>query len=250
MKGLHKPNKKVYWMCNNKPNQFGGLNIKTCLTSILEFLNKMNFQKFYKPSMTFFFYVSQTMIFFFIWIQFLFVDEPGLAVQKAYENEYPQSTKNRYLHFLKDGVSIIAETESQIVGIIVSTIVSRDVEEPAFEMDNQAHKNVLQIVNATLDFEEFFAKHPEIHKVLDLVIVGVDSTCQGNKVGTGLIEDSIKAGKSKGCQAVVLVATNPKSAKIASNLNMHPLKEVLWKDYGFDPHSMPSLTVQSFYKYL
>ena len=49
------------------------------------------------------------MIFFFIWIQFLFVDEPGLAVQKAYENEYPQSTKNRYLHFLKDGVSIIAE---------------------------------------------------------------------------------------------------------------------------------------------
>ena len=44
--------------------------IKTCLTSILEFLNKMNFQKFYKPSMTFFFYVSQTMIFFFIWILF------------------------------------------------------------------------------------------------------------------------------------------------------------------------------------
>lgn len=238
-------------MCNNQPNLFLKSESKQCLKlSILEFLKKMSCQKFYKPSMIYFYYVSQAVTFFIPKLIFLFVDEPGLAVQKAYENEYPQNTKNRYLHFLQDGVSIIAEIDSQIIGIIVSNIVSRNVKETVFEMDNQGHLNVKKIVNAALDFDDFFAKHPKIHKVLDLVIVGVDSACQGNKVGTRLIEESIKAGKSKGCQAVVLVATNPKTAKIASNLKMHPFNAVLWKDYGFDEQSMPSSTVQSFYKYL
>ena len=208
----------------------------------------MSIRKFYELFLTTFYCVSFT-FFRRKLFEFLTLDEPGLAAQKAYENEYPESTKIRYLHFLQDGVSIIAEQDSKIIGMAISSIITRNMKEQVFALENQGHRNVLKVVNSVLDFKEFFAKNLEIDTVLDIMILGVDSACQGKKIGTRLIEESIKVGRTKGCQAVALVATNPKTAKIAENLKMNIFKTVQWEDYGFE-NSMPCTPVQSFYKYL
>lgn len=208
----------------------------------------MSIRKFYELFLTTFYCVSFT-FFRRKLFKFLTLDEPGLAAQKAYENEYPESTKIRYLHFLQDGVSIIAEQDSKIIGMAISSIITRNMKEQVFTLENQGHRNVLKVVNSVLDFKEFFAKNLEIDTVLDIMILGVDSACQGKKIGTRLIEESIKVGRTKGCQAVALVATNPKTAKIAGNLKMNIFKTVQWEDYGFE-HAMPCTPVQSFYKYL
>ena len=191
----------------------------------------------------------------------MFLEEPGCKSRGGYPNGLPDSLYPRYERFLEDNVSVIAEDPSNdnlICGVMVSTIVKKsagDVPKPTYdEMLKElpeTHAMINLVCDDSIHPSDFFQKFPQCQKIVDLFALGVHQDYKRRGIASALVQKSIEASKSQGCDGALIIATSKYTNNIAKKLDMNLYRTVYWRDYfgWFPEEKMPCPEVNSYYMF-
>ncbi|XP_072376345.1 arylalkylamine N-acetyltransferase 1-like isoform X2 [Diabrotica undecimpunctata] len=163
--------------------------------------------------------------------EFFFKQEPCNESVGIITEERPicQELESFTLQGFNNGLSIIAECNSRIVGVCLNVMLERDTFEfEEYPVTDERFVKVVRLLEYAEREVDLFKRYPEVNKILSIFILSVDASLRGKGIAKKLTNKAKELAKEHGAQIIFMECTSFFSAAMAKSLGY----ELIWSlDY-------------------